>query len=155
RFEENRGQFDPRTRFVARQGGLTLQLTGAGSVMALRKPSPRANVHAPARAALAAPAAATAVLEMSVHDGRRDADGIGGQRLLTHSNYFIGRDPSRWRTHVANFAEVRYREVRPGVDLVYHSSREGLLEYDFVIAPGASPDVSLDVKGASDLRVAA
>ena len=37
-----------------------------------------------------------------------------------------------------HYSRVRYRGVYDGVDLVYHS-QEGQLEYDFVVAPGASP----------------
>src|SRR5689334_221520 len=36
RFEVNRGQFDSRARFVARQGNMTLFLTDEGAVMAVR-----------------------------------------------------------------------------------------------------------------------
>ena len=35
----------------------------------------------------------------------------------------------------ARFGKVRYTDVYPGIDLVYYG-KEGLLEYDFVVAPG-------------------
>jgi MYXO-CTERM domain-containing protein len=157
RFEENRGQFDAGARFVARQGGVALYLGPDGSVMTLRKPAPAPTEHSPRARALPPPppAAPAAVLSMRVHGARPDAALVAGRPLLTRSNYFIGNDPSRWRTGVPNFGEVRYRGVRPGVDLVYHGSDAGRLEYDFVVAPGASPDVALDVEGARKLRVAA
>jgi hypothetical protein len=40
--------------------------------------------------------------------------------------------------HIPTFARVEYREVYPGVRLVYHST-QGQLEYDFIVAPGADP----------------
>ncbi|HXW16502.1 MAG TPA: SBBP repeat-containing protein, partial [Terriglobia bacterium] len=55
------------------------------------------------------------------------------------ANYFIGNDPSKWRTNVPTYAKVRYESVYPGVDLVYYGTRKGELEYDFVVAPGADP----------------
>ena len=36
------------------------------------------------------------------------------------SNYFIGNDPKRWRTHVPNYASVKYQDVYPGIDFVYY-----------------------------------
>jgi len=34
-------------------------------------------------------------------------------------NYFIGNEPALWRTDIPTFREVVYREVYPGIDLVY------------------------------------
>jgi hypothetical protein len=69
------------------------------------------------------------------------------------SNYFIGNDPARWRTAVPHFERVRYAAVYPGIDLVYYGAgRE--LEYDFVVAPGASPAaIRFAYEGASSLRI--
>jgi MYXO-CTERM domain-containing protein len=136
RFEENRGQFHPRARFVARNGGLTLFLTDEGALMTLHAPSAR-----PIALSLKV-AGAPAHLSLEARG-----------RLSTRTNYFLGNDPKRWRADVPSFGEVVYRGVRPGVDLVYHGASGGRLEYDFVIAPGASPDVVLDVQGAEGLRV--
>jgi hypothetical protein len=60
----------------------------------------------------------------------------GVDRLPGISNYFIGNDPKKWRTRIPHYAKVKYRQVYPGIDLVYHSER-GNLEYDFVVSPGA------------------
>src|SRR5438105_1891527 len=58
--------------------------------------------------------------------------------LAGTSNYFIGRDPKKWRTNIPNYAKVRFEDVYPGVDLVYYGNQQQL-EYDFVVAPGADP----------------
>jgi hypothetical protein len=39
---------------------------------------------------------------------------------------------------VPTYARVRYQNAYPGIDLVYYG-QQGRLEYDFVVAPGASP----------------
>ena len=54
------------------------------------------------------------------------------------SNYFIGNDPAKWHRDIPQFARVRYRNVYPGVDLVYYGN-QGRLEYDFEVAPGSDP----------------
>src|SRR5262249_27097138 len=56
------------------------------------------------------------------------------------SNYFIGNDPRKWRRNVTSYAKARYKSVYPGVDLVYYGNQQQL-EYDFVVAPGADPNV--------------
>jgi hypothetical protein len=62
----------------------------------------------------------------------------GLEELPGKSNYFIGNDPKKSRTNVPNYAKVKYASVYPGVDLVYYG-KQGKLEYDFVVQPGADP----------------
>ena len=48
---------------------------------------------------------------------------------------------------------MRYEEVYPGIDLVYYG-KEGQLEYDFIVAPGADPNViALEFDGADKLEL--
>jgi hypothetical protein len=61
-------------------------------------------------------------------------------QLTTRSNYFTGSDPTAWRTGIPNFARVRYAEVYRGIDMVYYGDQRRL-EYDFIVAPGANPDI--------------
>jgi hypothetical protein len=69
------------------------------------------------------------------------------------SHYFIGADPQRWRTDVPHYGRVRYRQVYPGIDLIFHG-RGGRLEYDFVVAPGADPrHIRVAFEGARRTRV--
>src|SRR5262249_53569165 len=68
-------------------------------------------------------------------------------------NYFIGNDPSQWKTNVPVFQRVRYAGVYPGVDLVYRNG-DGELEYDFVVAPHASAaDIRLRFDGMQRMRI--
>lgn len=62
----------------------------------------------------------------------------GDTPLRGKSNYFVGRDRSAWRMSVPQFARVRAAHVYPGVDLVWYAQGR-LLEYDFVVEPGADP----------------
>jgi hypothetical protein len=88
---------------------------------------------------------APAVLRMSLVSANPNPQVAGMEELPGKSNYFLGNDPKNWRTDVPNYARVRYQEVYPGVDLVYYG-RQGQLEYDFVVAPGADPRaIGLDV----------
>jgi uncharacterized protein (TIGR03437 family) len=65
-----------------------------------------------------------------------DAKGTALEPLRGKSHYFIGNDPARWRTNVAQHARVLYQEVYPGIDVVYYGN-QGNIEYDLVLRPGA------------------
>lgn len=58
--------------------------------------------------------------------------------LPTRTHYFMGNRPSRWRTGIPSYARVRYRNVYPGIDLIFYG-KQRQLEFDFLVAPGADP----------------
>ncbi len=73
--------------------------------------------------------------------------------LSSHSNYIRGDDSDQWRINVPHYQSVRYREVWPGIDLVFHGDRRAL-EYDFVVLPGADPnEVAFAIDGASNREI--
>ena len=41
---------------------------------------------------------------------------------------------------MANYAKVKFKDVYPGIDMVYYGNQESL-EYDFVVKPGADPKI--------------
>jgi len=144
-FEANRGQTDPQVRFLSRGSGYTLFLTrGAEAVLVLRKPTPKRDPLQPAAlvsadvAPQSEPASPPVVVRMELvgRNARPRVEGL--DELLGKANYFIGNDPRKWHTNVATCAKVRYREVYPGVDLIYYGNQRQL-EHDFIVAPGADP----------------
>ncbi|HEY1423413.1 MAG TPA: SBBP repeat-containing protein, partial [Candidatus Acidoferrum sp.] len=62
----------------------------------------------------------------------------GTDRLPGYSNYLRGSEPSRWLRDVPQFAQVRYGNIYPGIDLLFHGNAESL-EHDFILKPGADP----------------
>ena len=64
---------------------------------------------------------------------------IGRDQTETHTNYYIGSDPTRWNLNVRSYRELQYGNIYKGIDLSYHGNGSQL-EYDFVLSPGADPD---------------
>ena len=102
---------------------------------------------------------------MKLLGAHRSPRATGLEPLRRRTHYFLGNDPAAWRTNVPHFRRVRYDEVYPGIDLDYYY-RDGELEYDFIVAPGADPatirltfegfdQISIDRKGDLVLRNAA
>ena len=167
-FEANRGQMDARVRFLSRGSGYTVLLTDTEAVLSLRG-SEKPQVQSEKRKADRRPVAALPggrqdprarqienrkskienhVLRMRLVGaaGRPRVDAL--ERLPGIVNYFVGRDPKKWRTRIPTYARVRFRGVYTGVDLVYYGN-QGRLEYDFVVAPGADPkQIRLAFQGA-------
>jgi hypothetical protein len=134
-FEANQGQTDARVKFLSRGSGYTLFLTQEGAVLSLHGTN------------------ANGTLRMRLVGANRRAAIAGADGLPGKSNYFIGNDPKKWRTNVPTYGAVKYSGVYLGIDLVYHGNQR-LLEYDFVVAPGADPNViDLRFDGARKLTV--
>jgi hypothetical protein len=150
-FERNDGQTDEQVRFLARGVGYSLFLTPGEAVFALRPAPQRGDTEMPDPAA--SPAAPGAVLRMSMHGGNPapvlEAQGPQDGR----SHYFRGADPAQWRTDVERFAKVLYRDVYPGIDLVYYGNQQQL-EYDFIVGPGRDPDrIAIEFDGVQSLQI--
>ncbi|MBI1765707.1 MAG: SBBP repeat-containing protein [Acidobacteria bacterium] len=140
-FEENRGQTDPRVRFLARGPGAMFFLAADEAVLRVvnGQQNKAANVPATLRWRLrhANPSARISGLNAT-----------GGQ-----TSYFNGHDPSQWRTGLRHFSRVKYEAVYPGIDLVYYGQQQQL-EYDFVVASGANPrQIRLAFDGIRRLRI--
>ena len=146
-FEENRGQTDPRVRYLTRGKGYTLYLTEQGAVFSL------SGVPSEPGAAGPTPTPPGAALRMALAGTGSGLELVGRGLLPGVVNYFTGSDLEEWHSGIPAFAGVRYREVYPGTDLVFRGTREAL-EYDFLLAPGADPGrIALRFEGAEDLRI--
>ena len=68
-------------------------------------------------------------------------------------NYFIGKDPKKWRTNIATYRAILYKEVYPGIDIKFYGSN-CQMEYDIIVKPGADPSkVQLAYDGIEGLRI--
>ncbi len=166
RFELNEGQTDSRVKFMARGAGSTLFLTNTDAVLALARPRPDRTAHKtsglqPRTTPSMLPALHDALPRPMVESAVRlrfvgansHAQVIGLDRLPGVSNYFIGKDRRMWRTNVPSYARVEYRDLYPGIDLVYYGN-QGHLEYDLVVKPGATPGmIKLAIAGAAQPRL--
>ena len=152
-FEANRGQTDAQVKFLSRGPGHTLFLTSTGAVLVLttrESPAREPAVHGkPARRG----PGAEAVLRMTFVGAQPPLRPVGREELPGRANYFIGKDPAKWRTNVPTYAKVQYAALYPGIDLIYYGNQRQL-EYDFVVRPGADPGlIALGFRGADKLDV--
>ena len=153
-FEVNRGQAHEDVRFLSRGQGYSLYLTAGEAVLVLTtRPDGRPDSRI-SHAQRDAPTPATsAVLRMSLVGAAPKPFVSGLDELRGKANYFIGSDPAKWRTNVPTYAKVHYRDVYPGIDLLYYGNQRQL-EYDFVVAPGADPNaIVLGFQGAERLEI--
>jgi Beta-propeller repeat len=146
-FEKNQGQTDAQVEYMARGNGYTLFLTANDAVFSLHSRPAASETSKVRRGSLlraknaeqrTADKESSAVVRMQLVGGNSSAKVSASDELPGKSNYFLGNDPSKWRSGVPHYARVSYQDVYPGVNLAYHGVQHQT-EFDFVVAPGATP----------------
>ena len=130
RFESNRGQSPEAVKFLARGEGQSIFLTKSGAVFHL--------------AGSGTPAAVELQFE-----GSTNAELEGDTQLPGIANYFRGDKPEGWITNIPTYSRVRYKNLYPGIDVVFYTAG-GHVEFDWVIAPHGDPSkIQFSLKGAA------
>lgn len=136
-FIENKGQADRRvsysvqgrdTAVYLRSGGLAFVLSGpAGG------PSP------------------PWVLKLDFAGANRGVKPVGVEKTPAVVSYFKG-PREQWRTGLPTYSSVVYRDLWPGIDLVF-AGTVNKMESTFVVRPGADPQrIRLAYRGASSVE---
>jgi hypothetical protein len=126
-FEPNHGQFEPDVRFAARMSHLNLLLTEAGAKIRFPKSTAEIGITA---------------------EGSKRSDPIGTIPSKTKIHYFKADESI---SDVPVFRTAIYKDVYPGIDWLFYE-REGLVEFDFVIAPHSDfHRVDLAINGADQI----
>jgi hypothetical protein len=135
-FETNQGQSDSQVKFLSRGSGYGLFLTANEAVLTLQ--------HS---------AGQVSVVGMALDRANSTSQILGTDPLPGKSNYLIGNDPAKWHRSVPQFAQVRYDNVYPGIDLIYYGN-QGRVEYDFKVSPGADPkQIALKFRGSEKVEL--
>lgn len=130
-FEPNLGQTAKAVQWVARGPEYTLFLAGHDAVLELNSITQPESLGGQ-------PTISSSAVRMNLLGAKALDRATGEDPQSGKANYFTGRDPSKWQRNVPMYGKVRLQGVYPGIDLVYYG-RQGQLEYDFVVAPGADP----------------
>lgn len=70
-----------------------------------------------------------------------------------YRSYFLGNDPSKWRSQIYSAGKVTYRNFYPAVDLEVKGDRDRL-EYSFTIAPGKdASQIRMKIDGAKKIFI--
>lgn len=136
-FEPNRGQTDPRVQFLSRGPGYTVYFTKDETVLSLKDTK-----------------TSDAVVRMRFVGGTNSASPTPIDALPGKSNYLKGNDSSKWITGVDEYTKLRYENVYPGIDVLYHGEKSKNLRYDFIVKPGADASaIQMAYEGADKISI--
>ena len=148
-FIENKGQWDSQVRYGFDGKGTRVSFTDAGPVFQMLKSGGEDGE------------VSQAVFSATFVGGRKVTP-VGIEKSPSTTNYYVGKDSSKWQSSVPSFQKVAYLGLYEGVDLYTWGKRSGL-KYEFHVAPGASwkqivvrydgiDGLSIDDKGALHVK---
>lgn len=134
-FIPNSGQTDPSVRYYAQGSGYRFSFSRTGALLAFVR-GKRGSA-----------------LGLHFLRASRKVEPQGERRAPGKVNYLIGNDPAAWRTDLPTYQEISYRNLWPGVDLVFRGS-EGRLKYELLVRPEARMgSISFAYRGARALSL--
>ena len=140
-FIRNEGQVDHRAGFYAKTGSYTLWFSADGLIFD-RIHAAAAENEKTASPDACRPAARENfrrdVSRLEFVGNNRNSEISGERKQTCRVNYFIGNDSSKWKTAIATFAEVRYRNLYKSIGLRVYGV-ESRIEYDWEVLPGGDP----------------
>ncbi|MDQ2979694.1 MAG: hypothetical protein M3R62_10780, partial [Acidobacteriota bacterium] len=152
-FIANSGRTDPAVAFYAPTLAGMVYVTREGQIVYSLPEKSRHETRGSGNSGVATSAGGWSLSETPVGGNRRHARPNGQERSPTRVSYFIGNDPSLWKSGIATYDAVSLGEVWPGVTISLRAHGKSV-EKLFEIHPGGEPSsIRLRVDGARFLRV--
>ena len=152
-FIENQGQADARVQYYVQGRDTAVYLCNEGVVVALSEPRKEQDRIRPAAFERGGELEQRRRWALKLEFlGARPVRPEGVERTPAVVSYFKGR-PEEWKTGLPTYASVVYRDLWPGIDLVYEGS-QGRLKSNFIVHPGADVgQIELVWRGPTGVRV--
>ena len=147
-FVENRGQLDKRVGYYVQGSDKTIYFTNQGLTFLLNGKS---EAHSEISKSDKQQSERWA-LKLDFVGARAGARPEGKEQTEATFSYFKGKR-SQWQTGLKSYSQIVYRELWPGIDLVY-AGTVNRMKYSFVVKPGADPNrIKLAWSGASGVKL--
>jgi gliding motility-associated-like protein len=157
-FKENKGQWDKPALFVTTLQSGSVFLSHDSITFALDDTADMDRVRRAHH-----PWMYQGNLDLTVHvhvfrqvfeNANPDVRVTGSDKLNEYFNYYIGKDPSKWASHVNGYYDVTYNNLYNNIDLQV-SSQWVNMKYNFIVKPGGNPAaIKINYEGADDMQMA-
>lgn len=148
RFEENKGQWDSKVLYMARMSNGFVFAREDGLLFVYS--SPHLHNHEAKKNDSLLNMKHAFILRP---EGMRKSNPQASEKMQGYSNYFIGKEKSKWQSNVSAYSMLVYKDVYEGVDWRIYSEN-GVFKHEFVVHRGANPEsLELLYEGVDEIRI--
>ena len=133
-FARNEGQLDDRVKYYAKSAGQTFYFTSDSIFFDLKRYVGREDNDTADRNN------ERLLFSIDFLGANKNPSIEARDKTDSIINYLMGDNPDNWHTGMPTYKQLVYSEIYPSIDLILYS-KEGALEYDFIVNPGASTAV--------------
>jgi FOG: PKD repeat len=153
-FVENKGQWNAPFLFKASTAHSDFYLEKKGFTVVLAANDNLLKIHEMKEGKLPAPQQLKFHAYKVHFVGAQEAELVEGKKSQPHFyNYFLGNNPTNWKTNIHPCLNVDYSNVYQGVDL-HVASADADVKYDFIVQPGSDiSQIKLQYEGVEKLSV--
>jgi len=144
KFTENKGQWDPKAKFLAQTNQVDYWVTSTGIVYNWHGPDKSENPELPKFDNCAVAVDFVGATGLGKPQGLSPRPGL--------ANYYVGKTHAN---RVKSYGSAVIQDLYKGIDLVtYFDEQDKRPRYDLVVHPGADPNqIKMRFKGAKNLKV--
>lgn len=153
-YVENQGQWDGPFRYKALTSRGDLYVRNSGFTVVVSDGANREKIHAYKHGeSTQVPELKYFAYEMNFLGANPEADFTQSKKEKHFYNYYLGKDPSRWKSKIYPARVVDRKNLYAGIDLHLYSD-QGNIKYDYIIHPGANVSrIKLEYKGVTGLSL--
>ncbi len=157
KFIKNEGQWDTEIHFRADIAGGYLLVKNTGIQYVFFDTKTLATIHAGSLDAKSARKTIEPIkghaFEMTFEEANLSPKIETSSQNQATYNYFIGNDPSKWKSNVAAFDEIYLRDIYPNIDFKLYSFDQSL-KYEYIVKPQADASkIRMKYTGLESLSV--
>ncbi len=158
-FERNIGQHDEKVQFVLNKKECTTFFTDTELVLAFRS-NEKIEKEKEIDSKLIVNSLINNlseykvnVLRINFEDSNKIPQIIGKNEFNCKINYFKGDNKSQWKSCIPIYEKLLYKEVYPGIDLLYYGKQTNM-KLEFIVQPNKSIDcIKLNFEGADKIEI--
>jgi len=160
-FIENKGQWSPEVKYLARVGGMNAWITNTGVVydyFQINKNYTEEQIYNLTRDKKDEferknTSIKGHVIKMQLVDANSFSVQEGNNKNEGYYNYFIGNDQSKWVSFVPLYESVQQNEIYQNINVKYYFD-ENTIRYDYIIKPGADlSKIKLIFEGQESINI--
>lgn len=158
-FERNIGQHDEKVQFMLNKKEYTAFFTDTELVLALRNNEKIKEEKEIDSNSIVNPSINNLnqykvnVLRINFEDSNKIPQIIGKNEFNCKINYFKGNNKSEWKSCIPIYEKLLYKEVYPGIDLLYYGKQNNM-KLEFIVQPNKSIDcIKLNLEGSDKVDI--